>query len=180
MQHRLSHLDVLIETAGFRISPVHPFIGAFTWWICFLQLLWFRCHRRKMVIWCKGPLCECSNKLCCRLLPWKRWARNHQTEAGPCILLPSTTPAVCYWQTILWFYPLDWKGKYFTFCGKCDTRSAFFDKVNVFKYCMVATSVMSYITDVVSSDSNSLHLLRYMYSSIFFNKLYIKRSCFVK
>lgn len=28
MQHRLSHSDVLLETAGFRISVSHPFIGA--------------------------------------------------------------------------------------------------------------------------------------------------------
>lgn len=28
MQHRLSHKDVLVGTAGFRISPLHPFIGA--------------------------------------------------------------------------------------------------------------------------------------------------------
>lgn len=28
MQHRLSHTDVMVGTAGFRISPLHPFIGA--------------------------------------------------------------------------------------------------------------------------------------------------------
>lgn len=28
MQHRLSHTDVMGGTAGFRISPLHPFIGA--------------------------------------------------------------------------------------------------------------------------------------------------------
>uniref|UniRef100_A0A8C6LGZ3 YqaJ viral recombinase domain-containing protein n=1 Tax=Nothobranchius furzeri TaxID=105023 RepID=A0A8C6LGZ3_NOTFU len=28
IQHRLAHSDVLVETAGFRISPTHPFIGA--------------------------------------------------------------------------------------------------------------------------------------------------------
>ncbi|KAK7889045.1 hypothetical protein WMY93_024605 [Mugilogobius chulae] len=28
MQHRLSHADVVVGPAGFRISPLHPFIGA--------------------------------------------------------------------------------------------------------------------------------------------------------
>ena len=27
-QHRLSHTDVMVGTAGFMISPLHPFIGA--------------------------------------------------------------------------------------------------------------------------------------------------------
>lgn len=118
------HSHVLVETAGFRISPIHPFIGASPD-AYFLQLLWFSVIEIKCSFCTKDlSVNEAANS--CKLLPWKRWAGNHQTKAGPCILLSSTNAAVCYWQTILWFYPLDWKRKYFTFCGTCDTRCGIF------------------------------------------------------
>lgn len=50
MLHRLSHSDVLVETAGFRISPVHPFFGTSPDG-CVLQLLWLA------VLEIKCPLC---------------------------------------------------------------------------------------------------------------------------
>ncbi len=56
IQHHLSHSDVLVEKAWFRMLLLHPFFGA--WWIFFLKLLWSRHHRNEMPILCQGPLCS--------------------------------------------------------------------------------------------------------------------------